>query len=109
MRRRGRYRLLLGLLAAVALAPAEAMVAANRELVPQVIPFKITANGNLGWVEVRGWGGGNCARSSNASAMNCEHRWINPDRGAAHGCSTGFGTYAINTRGCVKAAKLQVI
>jgi hypothetical protein len=40
MRRRGRYRLLLGLLAAVALAPAEARVAANRELVPQVIPVQ---------------------------------------------------------------------
>ena len=40
MRRRGRYQLLLGLLAVVARSPAEARVMANHEPVPQVIPVQ---------------------------------------------------------------------
>jgi hypothetical protein len=84
--KRGRYQLLLGLLAVVALSPAEARVMADHEPVPQVIPFRIIGDGNLGRVEVRGKGASNYARSCKASAMNCEQRWINPDRGAANGC-----------------------
>jgi hypothetical protein len=41
--------------------------------------------------------------------MNCEHRWINPDRGAVNGCSIRFGSCAINTRGCAKAANVKLI
>jgi hypothetical protein len=40
VRRHGRYRLLLGLLVAVALSPAEARVMADRDLVPQAIPVQ---------------------------------------------------------------------
>ena len=38
--KRGRYQLLLGLLAVVALSPAEARVMADYEPVPQVIPVQ---------------------------------------------------------------------
>jgi hypothetical protein len=60
-------------------------------------------------VEVQGKGMGNYARNCKASAINFEPRWINPGRGAANGCGSGFGSYAINTRGCAEAANVQLI
>jgi len=84
--KRGRYQLLLGLLAVVALSPAEARVMADHEPVPQVIPVQNYWGWQPGTGGGTGKGASNYARSCKASAMNCEQRWINPDRGAANGC-----------------------